>query len=66
MAQVRIDMVALRAFEHDGVDYAAGECFQCAPMVAAKMKYQREADFARNIQGRERGTYRRRDLVAER
>lgn len=66
MAQVRIDMVALRAFEYDGECYAAGECFQIAPMIAAKMKYQREADFARNIRANQRGTYLRRDLVAER
>lgn len=66
MAQVRIDMVALRAFEHDGECYASGECFQVPPVVAAKMKYQREADFATRALLGERRTYRRRDMVAER
>ncbi len=43
-------MIATTDLEHDGHRYVAGECFQCAPIHAAALKYQRVAEFASKAQ----------------
>lgn len=73
-------MIAAQDFTHDGRTYVAGECFQCPPIHAAALKYQRKATFATAAQLRTRDLkaatpepeaapsrrrYRRRDMVAE-
>ncbi len=72
-------MIARGAFQHDGRQYAAGECFHVAPIVALSFKYRRLATFASASEVRAhdaavaaqaepvsvRRRYRRRDMVAE-
>jgi hypothetical protein len=77
----QIAMIAKDAFQHDGRQYAAGECFRVAPIVALSFKYRRLATFASVDEARAhdadvlaqqamvaapvRRRYRRRDMVAE-
>lgn len=77
----QIAMIAKGAFQHDGRQYAAGECFHVAPIVALSFQYRRLAAMASGaeVQAHDakvlaqqamaaepvRRRYRRRDMVAE-